>query len=763
VRLIVFLILLSSTCASQNVFPAIGSWREHLPYQNAKDVTASDNKIICATPYSLFSVDKSTKEVQRISKVSGLSETGISTINYDEISRKLFIAYTNSNIDVIADGRTINIPDIKRANLAGDKAIYQVVPSNDVCYLATGLGIIVLDANKYEVKESWFIGNSGGYVKTNAFLKANGYYYAATDEGLKKAAVTSPSPADFHYWQVVPSSAGLANDTCKDIALLNNKVVALEHDSLFIENGSTWTPFFSNRWPILSINASENKLFVSQLLPNGAAKVVVLNPDGTSKDVLQKPGFISYPKNGISVNGEYWIADLYGGLSHWAGNSFESYRLNSPQDVSSGDMAILNNTLYATAGSVNGSWNYQYNPNGVFKFQDGQWTNYNKYIYPQLDTMLDFISVAADPRDQSAWAGSFGGGLLHIGSTNQLQILKQNSPIGATVGDPGSYRVAGLAFDKDNNLWISNFGSTRQLHVLKNNGQWQSFSVPFFLTENAVSQIVVDDNNYKWIISPLQNGLIAFDQGSFDNPSDDRWRLLKTGVGSGNLPSNDVLSIAKDKFGYIWVGTSDGMGVIQCPDQVFVQGGCEAVLPVIQEGAFANYLFKGNEVRSIAVDGANRKWVATSTGAWLIAPDGDKVLAQFTEDNSPLLSSDVKKIAINGATGEVFFATAKGISSFRSDATEAEETKNNVLVFPNPVPPGYTGTIGIRGLPENSIVKITELNGRLVFQTRSLGGQAVWNGLDYKGGKAATGVYLVIAIDENGNEKVVTKIVFVKR
>jgi hypothetical protein len=155
--------------------------------------------------------------------------------------------------------------------------------------------------------------------------------------------------------------------------------------------------------------------------------------------------------------------------------------------------------------------------------------------------------------------------------------------------------------------------------------------------------------------------------------------------------------------------------------------------------------------------------VATSSGVWLISRDGDKVLANYTETNSPLLSNDVKRVTIDGSTGEVYIATAKGLISFRGGATEYEETKSNVLVFPNPVPPEYNGSIGVRGLPENSIVKITETNGRLVYQTRSLGGQAVWNGRDYKGVKAATGVYLVIAVDETKVEKVVAKIVFISQ
>jgi hypothetical protein len=168
-------------------------------------------------------------------------------------------------------------------------------------------------------------------------------------------------------------------------------------------------------------------------------------------------------------------------------------------------------------------------------------------------------------------------------------------------------------------------------------------------------------------------------------------------------------------------------------------------------------------VNSIAVDGADRKWVATKNGVSLISSDGEKIIYRFTEDNSPLLSSDVKKITINGKTGEVYFATLKGICSFRSTATEGGETNEDVLVFPNPVPPDFTGTIAIRGLVNNAIVKITEMDGQLVYQTRALGSQAVWNGRNYKGQKISSGVYLVLVNDDGKKERMATKIFFINR
>jgi hypothetical protein len=145
----------------------------------------------------------------------------------------------------------------------------------------------------------------------------------------------------------------------------------------------------------------------------------------------------------------------------------------------------------------------------------------------------------------------------------------------------------------------------------------------------------------------------------------------------------------------------------------------------------------------------------------MVNSEGDKVLLHFTEENSPLLSNNVLEIAVDGKSGEVYFATDKGICSYRSDATDALADQGNLLVFPNPVPPGYNGPIAIKGLPENSIAKITELNGRLVYQVRSLGGQAIWNGRDYKGRKVASGIYIVIASDDQQQQKAVTKIVFI--
>jgi len=755
-KFICFLIIHIPVLA-QDPTPPIGAWREHLPYNSAIDVTAGGGKVYAATPYSLFSVSVPGNNIERYSRVTGLSGTGISSIKYDEANDKLFIAYGNSNIDIVYRNDIYNIPDIKRDNIQGDKTIYNIYPLGKNYYLSTGLGVIVINGERYEIKDSWFIGRGGNQVKVNGFTSDATFFYAATEEGLKRISVNSPSPENFSSWQV------LSGIPAKNVLNVQNRIIVQQNDSLFQLIGNNFSLFYTDGWPLVSINSSEGKLLISERMANGNSRVAVLNNDGTVSRILTQPAVISFPRRAILYNNDPWIADQFGSLSHFAANSFEQYVLNSPEETASGEMVVNNSVFYATAGAVNDSWNYQYNGNGIYMFKEGNWANINRYKYPVLDSLLDFIAIAIDPRDESIWAGSFGGGLLHVKPGFQFEIYKQQH-LGPTIGDLSSYRVAGLAFDREHHLWIANFGSSQALRVRKSDGSWQSFTTPFTLSENALAQIIINNNNYKWIVSPLGNGLIVFDHGStIDNQSDDRWRRLGTGVGSGNLPSPIVHSLAKDKNDYIWVGTSDGIGVFQCSSELFTVSGCDAIWPVVPHGNFAGYLFKGQDVRSIAVDGADRKWIATKNGVFLVSPDGEKIIYQFTEENSPLLSSDVRKITIDGKTGEVYFATLNGICSFRSTATEGHENNDEVLVFPNPVPPGYSGTIAIRGLATNSIVKITELNGRLVYQTRSLGGQAIWDGKDYRGRKISSGVYLVLVNNDDRTAKVSGKIVFLSQ
>lgn len=737
-----------------------GQWRELLPYNSTIDLAFAGEQVFAATPWSLYAVDPASGEMERYSRITGLSETGIQLICADTEGKRLLLAYSNSNLDILQGNQVKNIPDIKRDNMPGDKTIYQATPSGNLFYLSTGLGVIVVDAQRGEIKEQWLAGT--GAVK--AFATGSGFYYAATPDGLKRIPANDPRPADPSRWQLISGQNGLPAGGTDNIFLLGNKMIAQQGNTLYGWDGNNWTVFYTGGWPLIQASVSENKLLLCERQTTGPARIVILQASGATERLISQTAAVSFPRKAMLINNTPWVADQFAALSQiQSDNSHINYQPSSPQGIAGGDLLVYDKTLYAASGAVNDAWNYQYNGEGLFILQEGNWNNVNRYRFPLLDSLLDFLSLAIDKRDGSLWAGSYGGGLLQVKPENRFRIYKQGY-IGNTSGDPGSYRVAGLAFDQLNHLWVSNFGSSQPLKVRLADSSWAALAPPFALFENALGQLVVDDNNFKWMQAPLGNGLLCFDDAQTPSQTgDDRWRRYGAGTGNGNLPSSDVLCLAKDRSGFIWVGTTDGIGVIQCTELAFSAGGCEAYRPVVANGNFAGFLFKGQRVTHIAVDGADRKWVATSGGVFLISAEGDKVLDHFTETNSPLLSNDVRKIAVDGYTGEVFIATAKGICAYRGFATEGSENKEEVLVFPNPVPPGYTGPIAIRGLRQDAQVKITETDGRLVYQTRALGGQATWDGTNYRGQRISSGVYLVLVRDESGRENVTAKIFFISR
>lgn len=234
--------------------------------------------------------------------------------------------------------------------------------------------------------------------------------------------------------------------------------------------------------------------------------------------------------------------------------------------------------------------------------------------------------------------------------------------------------------------------------------------------------------------------------------------------GTGNIQGNKVFSIACDQDGEIWIGTDNGISVIYSPENVFTGGNYDAqriIIPRNDGTGLGDILLENEFITCITVDGDNNKWIGTdNAGVFLLSPDGMNEIYHFTEEDSPLFSNLITDIAINN-NGEVFIGTSKGIISFRGESAPPEDTFTDVYAYPNPVREGYTGKIGIKGLVKDADVKITDISGNLIYETRSFGGQAVWNGRNFDGRRAKTGVYLVFIANEDGTETIATKILVI--
>ncbi len=327
----------------------------------------------------------------------------------------------------------------------------------------------------------------------------------------------------------------------------------------------------------------------------------------------------------------------------------------------------------------------------------------------------------------------------------EVTVFNEDNSTLVNLNPPGDFvNVSAMELATDG-LWVANYGAATSLHRLGNETQWESFSFPFAASRFPV-ELAVDHSGYVWaVMNPAEGGgILVFDISSGGH------EYLTDVVGSGSLPSKAARSLAVDREGLIWIGTELGVYYFFSPSE-------DAVRPVTGN----RFLLRDDKVTAIAIDGGNRKWMGTERGVWLFDPSCETLIYNFTTDNSPLVSNVIQDIEINQETGEVFFATSRGIVSFRADATEGGKTFQKVKIFPNPVTSTFTGTVGISGLATDAVVKITDISGKLVWETRANGGTATWNVKDYNGKRAATGIYVVFAATEDGSESAVGKIAVV--
>jgi ligand-binding sensor domain-containing protein len=323
-------------------------------------------------------------------------------------------------------------------------------------------------------------------------------------------------------------------------------------------------------------------------------------------------------------------------------------------------------------------------------------------------------------------------------------------------------RSQGLDFDNSGNLWIANSGTTKPLAVYTVDKKWKSFTFENIALPNVL-QLMVASSGQKWLVVE-RNGMIVYDDaGTPENETDDKVKNLKFEAGKGGIPGSDVFCMAEDRNGEIWLGTDKGVGVFYAPQTVFDESAQDAQPIKISQDGYVQFLLESEKVTAIAVDNANRKWVGTAnTGVYLMSSDGTQQLKHFTEENSPLISNGITAINILETTGEVFFGTEKGIISYKDVATEGFSECKDVLVYPNPVRENYSGPIAIRSVVLDAIVKITDATGALVFETKAYGGQAIWDGTNFKGEKVATGIYFAFASNADGSKGCNAKILVIR-
>lgn len=767
-RLLIFLFL------SVNVFGQIGTgqWRLHVPSRRAIDVVEGNGTIFTAFESGLMEYDLSSKEINVLNDVNGLSDISLTCLAYDDARDALYIGYDNGNLDKLENNTVINIPAIKLAEIPGSKKINKIVPYGSFVYLATGFAVVKIDPLKNEVKDTWYPTNGNDPILDVAFR--NDSIYALSASTLYRGALSNFALADPAQWSVDTRLPVLGTDSYREIEALAGElyyiysVEAYGLDSVFRigNNGNTLVtnvPFSLEIKGLKGQTSTLNVILADGIFTYGTDLSMINSMNAYSFGGDVRPNAVHAYDNVL------WIADDDAGLVEYIDpTNAVKISFEGPPKKQFYSMDWLNGRLAVASGGLSGI-SATFNIGGVYLFEDEKWVLHDKTNMTMWNgkNIWDFLSVSINPlnNDQIA-VGNYSEIPLSI-LTAKAQVTDTftpvNSPISTALGGSWSL-VSSVKYDDKGNLWLLNGYADQPLMVYTKDNAWYTFDCGTSAKNRFSKKLVLDYNSNKWF-SLDGVGLYGYnDNGTIDNPADDQIVNLNTGATTGALPSNTVNAIAVDFDNEIWIGTDNGFAVLYNSQSAFgaAAGDYNAQRIKVEYEGNVEYVLGNTNITDIEVDGGNRKWFGTAnSGIILLSADGQEVIEQHTTENSPLISNNIIDLKLDHSTGELFIITDKGLVSYRTDATYEDPEYSNVTVFPNPARPEFEGPITIQGIRYNSDVKITDIAGNLVYKTTSNGGTATWDGKNVQGEKVSTGVYLIWTAANEGKGRYVGKVLVV--
>ncbi len=739
----------------------IGSWADHLPYHSVKYVAAGKSEIFGATDFAITVYNKKYDQLRKLSKVHGLTDCGISAISYSDKHDLFIIAYQSTNIDIYKDGVIINIPDLFNKYIAGKKKINRIRTKNNLAYLATSFGIVLVDLVKNEIYDTWNPSPDGITGEVLDVILSGDIVYAATVNGLFCGDLNGPALAYYGNW--TPVDEFYPNVIYNSLSFIDGRLFVVrpslnnEGDSLLMFHQNTVTPVFhQNSTRIYSLEEGNNQLIVS----TGNA-IMLFDPEGNHVNSITDYEWATpNSHNAVTDGSDIYIADIDNGLVKGAGMvSFKGFTHPGPYHNNCYNIYAENGSIYIAGGLVDNSWNNTWLNFRSFFFEDRKW--WSGIFYDTWDPMR----IRPYPGDPSRiFISTWGSGLYEISNHQIVNNWDEtNSPLETIIPGANYVRICGLAFDDDKNLWLTQSEMESTIKVLTPDGNW--ILLPYTVDAPTVGDIIITRSGYKWVVLPRGNGLFILDDN--DTPdifTDDRTKRVSVKDQDGK-PISNIYAIVEDLDGSIWIGTDQGPAIFYNPENVFEDDFIAYRIKISRDdgSGLADYLLGTEIITSIAVDGGNRKWLGTnSSGAYLVSPDGKEQIQNYNASNSPVLSDIISGIAVDEITGEVWIGTSKGLVTVRESATSGTESMANVYAFPNPVRESFEGPVTISGLSRNTNIKITDVGGNLVFETTSTGGQATWDLTTYNGKRVSTGVYLIFCSNEDGSDTTITKLLIIR-
>ena len=770
---LVLLLIMVLTVASA----AASTWKIHNYYMTSKiqNVYDTGDKIYYLNSERLFQFDKATSTTVSLNRQNKLSDNQISQIYYDWENKLLFVAYANSNIDIIdAEGHVTNINGIKNVLVtvqdftlytSGDhqnelasyvgKAIRDITFADGKAYVAMGYGFAVIDETTLTmVKSHW--------------VRRPNVIYSATRVGDKLVLLTN----SYIYYGDPESTDPLKTFQKVAGSFADTKMYPINDHAMFVFGPSKLNYCdFSSGTPVLtslvSAKATSVQKSATGYIANFAGQSYYYTIDETGQTATKQGSAVGFATADPNGDGTVWINDanglhLNGSTVYYKVNALTTnqpywLKYNAAMDVLyaavSGPIALINNNSVTETVNVINTYNGE------------QWAGATAYSATGGAYAFEF-----SPLDPTTYVRASWNKGIHKVTNNVLKTTYTNS----------NAKIASIkptpAFDNYGNLWVvSSYGNAScPVAVLPaakfalttaTKSDWFQPSGLLSLNTQKMQRsrfLVSKKNNFKFFVDgdwPDGNGrgeLFCWDNGVVD-PTVDNYRLVNL---TRFIDQNDrqvewtyVNHMEQDKDGNIWVGHTKGVYMFD-PDVVFDEQP-RAVRPFVTKSTEGKgILCEGYSVYDVGIDRDNNKWLATDDGVYFVSPDGSEVYNHFTSDNSDLPSNTVYTVECDTVNERVYVYTDNGFAEYIAEGDAAALSFDDVYAFPNPVEPDFTGMIKIANLMENSYVTVTDREGNVVTQLGPVIGSAFWDGSSADGERVPTGIYNIYAAQ--GSQPVVT-------
>jgi ligand-binding sensor domain-containing protein len=709
----------------------VGVWKNYTDMKNVRKIYVQGDAIYAGTEGGVFIFYPGWKEFEKILKVDGLFDVDVRALTVTN-DGKIFSGFSNGVIDILelskSSYRVIHIFDIMNS-IETDKTINFLKAYGDTLFIGTNFGLLSFRISRLEFIDTYRrIYPDVERVKVFDIEIENDTIYIATSEGVALGYRFSPILVSPTGWKTYKVSGGF-----NTVRFWNGKVYAGNKNGLFSLDENNFVKISSI--PVnLIYNAGD-----SILISTGREIFSFRN------NQIQRILTSNYSITDISIwRGKIVVGVLSNGIGIFENDVLKFYYPDGPNGNQFSNMAVdRKGNLWVASSKYLGKGFYRYMPGAYDK--EGRWKNFSKAQFPRISDDCYKVKIG----ERYTWIGTWGGGLIRVDENDSLKIFSVNEGIKGVIEDTNFVVVTDIA-EQGDLIWVLNYKprNSNIIYLLRGDSIIYSFTNGYNPANILNIQLEIDDKGRKWIVSEHGYIFVFDDNGTIYDKGDDRWIAISKSDGLNGRPT----VIRFDNRGDVWVGTDYGLNIIINPDEPLRSGSIRSV-----------FVLRDFYINDIAVDGANNKWVATKNGVWVLSPDGTSVLAQYDSKNSPILSDDVKSIAIDLNSGTVYFGTDKGLTSLKTTFAKPVENFSSLKIYPNPFHPKIDFNVEIDGLVANSTIKIFTIAGDLVRTIPTPGGRiALWDGKDEKGQYVSTGIYLVVAYSKDGSKVGVGKLAILR-